>query len=272
MTYNLLFLDIDGTLKQEPHGISDINKEAILKACSKGKKVTIASGRSKDMLVRTIKELRLDEFEDAYTIALNGAHIIENHTRRTLHTVPLPMNLTTLLFQKAFELNISCHIYTENYTYFNYNDAQYKWYQNEGNQCELVDMSKPDLGFEEIPLKFFAFSLEKDKLIEFKDAMADVTKDILNAEFSTNYSLEYTSVNASKGLGMEYICNILGLPLSETIAAGDGENDISMITKAGLGIAMKNGLDSVKSIANVITTRTCLEDGVTEIIEEYLLQ
>ncbi|NLK75125.1 MAG: Cof-type HAD-IIB family hydrolase [Clostridiales bacterium] len=271
MKYNLLFLDIDGTLKQEPHGISDINKEAILKACRIGKKITIASGRSKDMLIPTIKELKLDEFTEAYTIALNGAHIIENHSGQTLHTVPLPMDLTTLLFEKAFELKISCHIYTENFAYFNYEDAQFKWYQDRGCRCDLVDMNRSDLGFEELALKFFAFSLEADKLMVFKEEMADITSGILSAEFSSKYSLEYTSVKASKGIGMEYICNKLGVPMSETIAAGDGENDISMIKKAGLGVAMKNALDSVKSIADIITKKTCLENGVTEIIEEYLM-
>ncbi len=271
MTYDLLFLDVDGTLKQEPYQISDRNKETILRAIRTGKKISIASGRNKDMILRTVKELKLDEPEESYTVALNGAHIIENKNGRTLHTVPIPLDLTGYLFEKAYEFEITSHVYTENFVYFNYRDFQFEWYQKEGCDCYLVDMEDQNLGLKEIPLKFFLLSKDRDKLEAFRREVEARTIGVLNAEFSSIYTLEFTSIHASKGLGMEYVCGLLKLPLSKAIAAGDGENDISMLKMAGLGIAMKNALETVKGYADLITKRTCKEDGVTEIIEEYLL-
>ena len=271
MSYELLFLDVDGTLKQEPYQISSRNKEAILKALRAGKKISIASGRNKDMILRTVKELRLDEFGESYTVALNGAHIIENKSGKTLHAVPIPLDLTRYLFEKAYEYEITCHVYTENLVYFNYHDYQFVWYGKEGFDCFLVDMEDPGLGLKETPLKFFLLSKERDKLEAYRREAEPVTQESLNAEFSSIYTLEFTSIHASKGLGMEYACSLYGYPASRAIAAGDGENDISMLRMAGLGIAMKNALETVKASADIITSRTCKEDGVTEIIEQYLL-
>lgn len=269
--YELLFLDVDGTLKQEPHPISEVNKETIDRACRAGKKISIASGRNRDLILRTIKELKLDEYGSSYTIALNGAHIFENRSKKTLRIVSISLELTRFLFEKAFEFGISGHIYTENYAYFNYQDSQFDWYKKEDCRSELADMNREDLGLLEPPLKFILMSRESGLLDRYKEEVLPVTSGILNAEFSSRYTLEFTSVYASKGLAMGYIASLHGYPVSSAIAVGDGENDISMLKMAGLGIAMKNALDSVKAVADTITERTCREDGVSEIIEKYLL-
>ncbi len=271
MKYEMIFLDVDGTLKQEPYNISENNKKAVRVACKAGVKVSIASGRNKDLLLTTVKELGLYEYGNSYTVALNGAHIIDNNTGKTLQTIPIPLHLVKQLFHNANKHEITCHVYTENYVVFNYHDDQYQWYQKGGCQCELIDLEREDFGLKEAPLKFFLLSKDKSKLRQFKEEMSDSTKEVLNAEFSSIYSLEYTSIHASKGLGMEYVCNLFQVPLSKTIAVGDGENDISMLSKAGLGIAMKNGLESVKAVADTISDYSCKEDGVKEIIHKYFL-
>lgn len=271
MNYDLLFLDVDGTLKQEPYGISEANKAAILHACQAGKKISIASGRNRNLILDTVKELQLNHYGASYTVALNGAHIIDNHTGDTLHTIPIDTQLTYLIFLKSYELDLSCHVCTENYVYFNYNDKHYDWYRKSGCNCRLVDMGNADLGLEEPPLKILISSQDREKLESFQKQMQPLTEAGLNAEYSTETSLEYTSVHASKGLGMEYICKLLGKSSSHAVAAGDGENDISMLRMAGLGVAMQNALETVKAAADTITERTCIEDGVNEIIHKYLL-
>jgi Cof subfamily protein (haloacid dehalogenase superfamily) len=272
MNYKLLFIDVDGTLKQEPHPISKANKEAILTALKAGKIISIASGRNRDMILRIVKELRLDEYGTSYTIALNGAHIIENNTTKTLHKVPISMENTRYLFEKTYELGISCHAYTEGPAYFNFLSRQYYWYANEGCDSRLVDMKHKILGMSSEPLKFIMYSDDRDKLEKLKEQAHPVVSSELNAEFSSKLFLEYTSVKAGKGPGMEFICNLYNIPLSMAMAAGDGENDISMIKMAGLGVAMKNSPDNVKAAADVVTKKACLEDGLAEIIYEYLLK
>ena len=53
------------------------------------------------------------------------------------------------------------------------------------------------------------------------------------------------------------------------MAFGDAENDLAMIKSVGLGVAMKNGFDIVKEVADVVTL-TNDEDGVAELVKKYL--
>jgi len=62
----------------------------------------------------------------------------------------------------------------------------------------------------------------------------------------------------------------LGLEREDTIACGDGLNDLTMIKYAGLGVAMGNAQKAVKEAADVITLSND-EDGVAEIIDQYIL-
>lgn len=269
--YELIFLDMDGTLKQEPFGISDINKEAVIAACLAGKKVSIASGRNKSLIMPTVKELKLDQYGQSYSVALNGAHIIDNLTGGTIHTVPLPFPLVKKLFDLAAQLGIHCHVYTENYAYFLSQNERYAWYDSQGCQCFLVDLNKDDLGISEIPLKVFIASDDHNELATFQMEAEKFTSGILAAEYSSLTSLEFTSIETSKGHGLSYVCNQFAWTKDNAIAMGDGENDLSMLKTAGLGVAMKNALDTVKAEADAVTERTCIEHGVAEIIYKKLL-
>ena len=82
--------------------------------------------------------------------------------------------------------------------------------------------------------------------------------------------LEIVAPGVNKGAGLARAAALLGIPQEETIAIGDGENDISMLRWAGLGIAMANAPDNVKAAADVIAP-VCDEDGAAWAMEKYLL-
>ena len=58
----------------------------------------------------------------------------------------------------------------------------------------------------------------------------------------------------------------INIPIENSLAAGDQENDISMLKAAGTGIAMINGTEEVKKIADVITKKDNDNDGLVEFI------
>ena len=66
-------------------------------------------------------------------------------------------------------------------------------------------------------------------------------------------------------------CELLQIPLANTVAAGDQENDISMIEAAAVGAAMKNATDAVKASADYITENDCNHSGVAEILRKFIL-
>lgn len=80
--------------------------------------------------------------------------------------------------------------------------------------------------------------------------------------------MEFVSKAASKGAALEWIYSQTGVRQCETIAIGDGENDLSMIRYAGLSVAMGNACEEVLHAADVITLRND-QNGVKAILEKY---
>ncbi len=122
--------------------------------------------------------------------------------------MPIRFDLTYLLFIKAYELDISCHVLTKNLAYFNYSDSQFSNFKNKGYNCRLVDMGRDDLGLEEPPVRFCLVCEDTMRLEQFRQEMSNVTRHSLTASYSGLYSLEYTH------------------SLSYDVSANDGEDDV----------------------------------------------
>ena len=75
----------------------------------------------------------------------------------------------------------------------------------------------------------------------------------------------------SKAAAIDRIGELYGFTPDQTIAIGDGFNDLSMIQHAALGAAMANAPEGVKEYADYITARTNNEDGVAEVLGKYIL-
>ncbi len=83
-------------------------------------------------------------------------------------------------------------------------------------------------------------------------------------------NLEVNAESATKGRALMWLADYLGVDRGATMAFGDGENDVSMIRAAGMGIAMENGIEAVKQAADYITAAND-EDGVAAALERFIL-
>ena len=88
---------------------------------------------------------------------------------------------------------------------------------------------------------------------------------------SEPFFLEVMPKGIDKATSIAHLIEVLGIRQEETIAAGDGYNDVSMIAYAGLGVAMANGCDAAKAAANYITTADNDHDGLAEMLERFVL-
>lgn len=79
---------------------------------------------------------------------------------------------------------------------------------------------------------------------------------------------EITKTAYTKGSAVQYLSNYLGIPIEDTIAIGDSENDLAMLRAAGTGIAMGSALDYVKEAADDVTC-SAEEDGVYHAFKKY---
>ena len=117
------------------------------------------------------------------------------------------------------------------------------------------------------PPKMIAIELhDKEKQEKFRMALEEVVGDRLTLLYSSPYYLEIFPKEAGKGSAVKKLAEILGVPIGNTYAAGDEENDISMLEAAGVGVAMLNAKDAVKKVSNMITVYDNDHDGLADVI------
>ena len=82
--------------------------------------------------------------------------------------------------------------------------------------------------------------------------------------------IDINSQTSGKASGIQTICNELGILPENVIAFGDGENDMEMLSAAGIGVAMGNALPCVKEIADYVT-ETVEQDGILRALQNFRL-
>jgi len=240
--YQLLALDMDGTVLDDQQKISDVNRSAIQDAISAGITVMFATGRGVQSVESYIEEMGLS----APMITVNGGEIWLSPGKlykRELLTVEWVDYLHALSVE---------------------HDLWYWAYAVEG----LFDRNNWTNDTASIEwLKFGVHTVDLDKLAKIQATLMErKTFEITNSH-PTN--LEINRLGTSKASGLRTVCELLGISMSQVIAVGDSMNDIQMIRSAGLGIAMGNAQEAVKQAADFITG-TNLEDGVSQVIRTFV--
>jgi HAD superfamily hydrolase (TIGR01484 family) len=112
-------------------------------------------------------------------------------------------------------------------------------------------------------------SKEDSKIDSFKDSSNSIIRLEIRDYLWDNY-LFINRTGIKKSYGLQLLCEHFNIPMDQTIAIGDENNDIDMIKMAGLGIAMGNATHRVKEVADEIT-ETNEDNGVSLALEKYLL-
>ena len=101
-----------------------------------------------------------------------------------------------------------------------------------------------------------------------RKVLAEIPEVLVSSSLPNN--LEINAVGADKGGALLRLAELLGIRREETMAFGDGENDISMLRMAGFGVAMENAEEHIKAVADHITV-TNNEAGVAVALRKFVL-
>ena len=104
--------------------------------------------------------------------------------------------------------------------------------------------------------------------MRMRKILAEIPEVLVTSSLPNN--LEINAVGADKGGALLRLAELLGIRREETMAFGDGENDMSMLRMAGLGVAMENAEDHVKAAADYVTV-TNNEAGVAAALRKFVL-
>ena len=267
MKYKLLLLDIDGTLRPGScERVPKENAEAVCAVQKAGVKIAIATGRGRIGVGKgLLRSIRPD-----YWVCAGGAQLVDyKGADLALH------RLTT---EEMYALVDFC----EDYNYplqFNFRDACYVYCEYEAlrnNYAKMgssgltcVDGEDQDRHLIDMPHSAFA-AVPPEHVADFMAKYGHLNLNWMqvgakNADGYCFYDIVRGGMD--KGVGLTDLCARLGLPLEETVAAGDSANDLSMLRTAGLGVCMDNGTEDAKAVADRIISDV-REDGLAALIEE----
>ena len=92
------------------------------------------------------------------------------------------------------------------------------------------------------------FMGDNEKLFALKKCLSEIPD--VNVASACDFNIELTYAKAGKGNALLALAESLGLSPEQTIAVGDSENDIPMISSAGLGLAVSNATEELKSFSD----------------------
>jgi Cof subfamily protein (haloacid dehalogenase superfamily) len=265
----MLCLDIDGTLLNSKHEITQATKIAIKEAVDvAGIIVVLISARPADGMFFLQDELGLE----SPLVCLNGALIYDEH-RQVIAEAFIPADETSRIHQLLNDMDLSFNLYRGDHWYV---ERTNDWADQEAS----ITRTTPELAsFETLlagwtvqqtgPNKILIMG-EPGKINQVDRLVNEQCQWPIQAFRSKDAYYEIIPQHVSKTGAIITLQNRYGIDPSEVIAVGDNYNDIDMLVHAGLGIAMGNAPEEVKSKAKAVTASND-EDGVARVIRRYIL-
>lgn len=271
----ILFTDLDDTLLDSGKTISENTRNKITKLLAKGNHFVLASGRSAKSISDVLESLDIQRAGLAgriYMAAYNGAVIFDCTDHCVIEQYDVPIPTAQAIFDIAVKRGIHIQTYTDTHIVSCAEDRELVYYRKAIKQPYKVG-TELDKELTHAPFKLLAIDIDnRQRLEELRREVeaSDIAKDITCA-FSSSRYLEFYNKRAGKGNALRNLCSAVHVHIKNSVAAGDEENDISMLEAAAVGVCMVNGKPAVKEHADFVTEHDNDHDGVAEIIDRFLL-
>ena len=238
----LVAVDMDGTLLDTNKQISSANKGAIKACIDQGIRIVLSTGRPFSHVEPYADELKLNNF----FVTANGGQIL-NMEKEVISQHFLSAN-------HLLRLTHFCE--TKKLRYWALTTKElFK------NQFPVNYMDKNWLKF--------GIRLDTEKEADrLRKYLTETNLYEVSNTLPTNIELNPLGIN--KAAGIEFVCKQIGIEMNEVMAIGDALNDVKLIKKAKLGIAMGNAQPSVREIADFVT-KDHNNDGVAFALNKYIL-
>ena len=259
----LIALDVDGTLITDDHLITDQTKATIKTVHDKGARIVLCTGRGPVSTLPILQELGLS----GTAITHNGAATISSDDRTVLHQYSFYMEEVEQVISYCrknsihYDVNTAFDMYVDRMT-------------DEVNQMyikHLADYSKVDdvmmLTEPMVKVSIFADAAVLDQLAQDWSVIGNSNLSMIR---SGETFIDVLHPEANKGNALRRLTDLFGMKSQQVLAIGNYYNDIEMIEFAGLGIAMENSPEAVKSKADAVTASNN-EDGVSQAIIRYCM-
>lgn len=254
-----LFFDIDGTLVSfNTHIILPSTIEALEAVRAKGVKIFIATGRPQ-AIINNLNELQDRNLIDGY-ITMNGAYCFVGNELIYKHAFLQKEVRTVANFCR--EKGVACIFVGEHDISVCQPDERLKKIFYDFLHVKTIPVVSFEEAAEKETFQMTAF-ITPDEEKELLPALSDCEMGRWHPTFA-----DITPGGVTKQEGIDQIIRHFGIRLEETMAFGDGGNDISMLRHAGIGVAMGQAKEDVKAAADYVTT-SADEDGICHALKHF---
>ncbi len=267
-------LDLDGTLLNSQKKISDYTRKVLNQAIEQGCVVLISTGRP----ISAVSKEILDFKGMKYAVTVNGARILDLETGEVLYSNPVPFETAEEVLKLCEEYDIIPELITSDKVYTKASCLTHlEDYYSSPSMMEYVLTTRTPV--EDVNEMLYQTKQPIDKLravFRYPEERAEARMRLesmpgIVITNSSNVDLEINVEGADKGTGLLWLGKQLGIQREEIMACGDSYNDYEMLKAVGFSVAMENGEEIVKEIANYVTD-TNDNDGVAKAFEKFVLK
>lgn len=263
MNYQLVILDLDGTILFRDGTITPRVRQTIKKVLQSDVKLTLATGRVFPVTQKIAQSLGVT----LPLICAQGAVVQDPLTGRRLWYQAIPENDVHDLLDFAEAHGVHMNIYQDEYTYTSRHSPDLELYKTFGpGQIRIIHDLRSHFRGEAIKALFVC---RAENQAEYEHTLREVIPPHLQVIRTHDFFVEVVAKAASKGQAAAFLAEKLGVRPEYVLAIGDHENDLDLITWAGTGIAMGDGYDRLKSWAQWVAP-ALVEDGAAVALERFL--
>lgn len=260
----LIVADVDGTLLNSRHELTEFTRDTLLALQQGGIKFTVATGKVLSSIADIVAALGLDQ----PLILANGA-LIQRADRTVFLETPLPPQYLPALIDcvKASGLDYALFMHDQVFVpHRTHNTALIVEYDDP----EPVEIGQTDLADRSICKLIVLERNDIGQLDRLGNVLNETFHGILKAHRSVPGMLEVFNAQTSKAVALQKVADHLGLHMQQVMAIGDSYNDVDMLRAAGIAVAMGNAYDEVKREAQV-TIGTNDEDGLAHYVAKFFV-
>ena len=265
MGYRLIALDIDGTIRSDDYPISDRTREAVAGVRAAGAEVTVATGRMFRSAARASAELDIT----APIASFQGAHVADPTTGEVLWHRPLTERQAVEALDALAPWGLDVLAYGGQEVYV---DEASPWVEGYGKRNDtrinVVDDLRSVAGMEFTRLVVVGHD---GKVQRLESELRERFDSTLYVTRSLPHFCEILHPDSGKDKALSWLCGHLGIGREETVAFGNGYNDVQMLRWAGLGVAIGGAVPEVLAVADRVAP-PIEQDGAAQILEELLAQ
>ena len=267
MEYQLIAMDLDGTLNNDQKIITEKTKTALMAAQERGIRLALASARPSPGLFKERDILRLQDYQ-GILMSYNGGRIVDAATGKVLFETSMDLDQTKQVLRRLEELPVT-PILDDGVQFYVADKNGYKVdYECKNNQMTCTEVGNLADFLTFAPIKIL-MSVQPEELPQVQQQIAAFLPEDLTVVQTAAFYLEVIPKIINKGQGIRDICAVLGIAPAQVISFGDAANDIPMLREAGMGVAMGNAADAVKAAADMVTLSNN-DDGIAAALEKLL--